>query len=1020
MKRFAPVFFLLLLSTAMQAGNYRFNRLTTLEGLSSDQVNTVYTDRNGFTWIGTSTGLDRYDGKQVIVYTHHRSDSSSIPHDNVRTICEDRDGMLWIGTDNGIARFNPWNGKATLIRRKNPPGTGYPACYGCYITSSGEIWAWALNETWIYNPATRLLELVTFREASGKAAGFYNNLYEDREKRFWICSGNGLYLADRSSGKATLYPLSADRRTGTVNSIFEDSRNQLWCATWGSGICRFHPNNGQFESWPWIHQSENPSAVNIVYSIAETSGPGGKLWAGTNYGLATWDGDENPEGDNVQFIKHDPSAEGTIQSTQVGMVYVNASGQVWAATHSGISVLLPGFQLFQRYAPGFAGRTIRIVPDGTGGDFFCTWYGNGLQQIDSSGKLVRSWKRIPANGPVDNGQVSDVCRDGSGNLWVATFGGLAAGDANGEHFTLLEPDEKDPQSICDKHTTCVGWDPAGYIWAGGYRKGLSRIDPKNHKCRNYTAEKDGLGANLVWSVFVSKNGTVWIGTNYGVSKYNPIQDRFETIRYCLAGKDTIWLGLSAVFFEDASQTLWIGTENGLFRRGTDGSLTAYTKEDGLPSNEISGIREDREKNIWISTSNGLSEFHPADKTFTNFSAENGLPVSSLTGDMSRTGDGRILLGLADEIYVFDPQKLDAPSVPPALFLTGVSIADRPVAFDVNPGAATASRLNWNENMISFDFVAPGMRSGPDIRYSYRLLGSDESWILSGERHFASFAGLPPGDYTFQCRASVANGKWSEPVSYSFTITPPFWKTWWFISAGSLIILLTVVFIVRRESTRKIRERLLVLEKEQAVQKERNRISRDMHDDLGSGLTKIAILSEVLKKKINQPAEAQKQIDTISDSARNLVDNLNEIIWALNPENDNFRNLAAYTREYADKYLETFGIRLDCELPDSLSAIQLSEEKRRFLFLVVKESLHNIVKHAGASVVQLQFASNGKSLQIAIGDNGKGFEISESRPLGNGLKNMRRRMESIGGTYEIESSPGKGTVTRISVSAGNAA
>ncbi len=1024
-RRITLFIFFLQTGFSLFGADYRFTRLGILQGLSSNSIGAILTDSRGFTWVGTLAGLNRFDGENFTVYNHRRNDSTSIPHDNVLSLAEDDKGMLWVGTQNGIARFNPWNGKAETIKEILPEGEEqvYPPKF-VYIDKSNTVWAKSLNAIWKFDERKNVFQLVMRCDGKNNHAANCTYLYEDREGRFWICTYAGLYLYDRKSGNLIQYHVSSEiGKTDLVNCIYEDHEGNLWCGTWGNGIARFFPETGKFATYCWVRHFENPSAVNIVFGITEiASGKNKMLWAATNSGLALITDKNRLDDDHVVFVQNDLANPESISSNQVNCVSGNPSGQLWVGTGDGISILLPEHQLFQGYAPQFKGQTIRILPDGKGGNYFCTWYGNGLQQIDSNGTIVRAWKKIPENNTSpDCGQVSDMLRAKDGTLWVATFGGLSHGDADGNDFNQFLPQPENPNSICDNHITCLAEDRDGKIWCGSYGKGISVLDPRNFAATNYVADKknnSSLADNLVWCLYCTKNGEVWVGTNDGICRYNKSADKFETWKNMKRENDTINFGLCGELFEDSRGILWIGSDNGLFFRKPDGSFGAYLKDDGLADNGVRGIREDLAGNMWITTVNGLSKLNFKNETFTNYSVGSGLPLPELDGDLANGRNGKLLIGLNDIVVEFNPSQLNLTSVIPSVFITGISVSGNPFPFSKNPSSISGTEFPWNENVISFDFVSPGFRGDPLVKYSYTLMGADEKWINSGTRHFATYGGLQPGNYTFLCRASMSNGAWSNPVSFSFVIHPPFWRTWWFIISVITISVLLIVIIVLREATQKIRRQILILEKQQAVEKERNRISRDMHDDLGSGLTKIAILSEVVKKKMgkeNPDASGQKQIDTISESARELVDNLNEIIWALNPENDNLSNLAAYIREYADNYLETSGISFHCTIPENLPALPLSEEKRRNLFLIIKEALHNIVKHAAAKKVDIDFLFENEKIKIEVRDDGKGFDLDSVRRFGNGLKSMNKRADVIGAAINMESKLGEGTAIKIQMS-----
>ncbi len=295
-------------------------------------------------------------------------------------------------------------------------------------------------------------------------------------------------------------------------------------------------------------------------------------------------------------------------------------------------------------------------------------------------------------------------------------------------------------------------------------------------------------------------------------------------------------------------------------------------------------------------------------------------------------------------------------------------------------------------------------------------GLDKEWVYSGTRRYASYPNLQPGDYIFRVKGSNNDGVWNEVgTSIAIIISPPFWETWWFRIPSLLILFLSIGGAIRYVEMKKIKRKIEMLEQERALERERTRISRDMHDEVGSSLSEIVILSELAKKK---PDEAENHIKEISERAAEVIDNVSEIVWAMNPKNDKLDNLIAHTRRYAVKYLGLANIGCQFMVPEIIPAYPLSAEVTRNLFLVVKEILHNIAKHSCASEVTFTVDLFNQVLDVKIVDNGKGFSLDKSEGLGNGLLNMRKRIEDIGGLITIESFEGKGTQINYSVKINN--
>jgi signal transduction histidine kinase len=288
-------------------------------------------------------------------------------------------------------------------------------------------------------------------------------------------------------------------------------------------------------------------------------------------------------------------------------------------------------------------------------------------------------------------------------------------------------------------------------------------------------------------------------------------------------------------------------------------------------------------------------------------------------------------------------------------------------------------------------------------------GLYDDWIQLNHERMVSFTHLDPGNYVFKVKGSNNHGIWNEAgTSIQVTITPPFWQTTWFRMISGIFILSLIVLTVRYFATRKLKLRLQELEYQRKLDGERERISKDMHDEVGSSLTRIAILSELAKKEIKTEKGGKAYIEDISNSSREVVDNIGEIIWAINPQNDSLENLIAYTRQYVSNFCELSRMHCLFDLPEQIPVVSLSAEFRRNIFLVIKEAITNILKHAHASEVlfRIQFVKNRMTVEIT--DNGKGFSQKKPSQFGNGLSNMKKRVEKLGGKWEINSSPGEGT------------
>jgi len=459
----------------------------------------------------------------------------------------------------------------------------------------------------------------------------------------------------------------------------------------------------------------------------------------------------------------------------------------------------------------------------------------------------------------------------------------------------------------------------------------------------------------------------------------------------------------------------MASENGLLAYEIkSGKLLKYGSKQGFSNEYLYAILPGKGAELWLSTNNGLICFDTQKQTSKNYFESDGLQSNEFnTGSYHRSPDGKLYFGGINGCSFFDPQHISPNLRKPTPMITGLEIVDKPVTMLYPLDKPLHMDLKHTENSFSVEFSGLDFINEENVTYRYRLQGIDKSWVHSGKRNFARYSGLEPGTYQFYCMAGNADGVWSRPsLLATISIHPPWWKKTWFVFFLGALALFILFKAIRELSTRKLRIQLRELEKREAVNKERNRIANDMHDDLGSGLTKISIMAQLMKSKQKNPEELLHYVDKISSTSGELVDNMGHIIWAMNADNDTLENFLAYIRQYSNQFFEDSHINFLFDLPDLNEQHYLNQRTRRNLFLVVKESMNNILKHAAAEQAVLSFQIEENVCTLVLTDNGNGFDIQHPRRYGNGLQNMKKRMQDIGGTYMIESEPGLFTRTTI--------
>jgi signal transduction histidine kinase len=432
-----------------------------------------------------------------------------------------------------------------------------------------------------------------------------------------------------------------------------------------------------------------------------------------------------------------------------------------------------------------------------------------------------------------------------------------------------------------------------------------------------------------------------------------------------------------------------------------------TSKSGLSENFISYLAHDEDNTIWACTPSGLDKISMQNNrpVIENLTRQNNIyqNVTKVVIDNHKTAwavtpEGLIKITPENKIiYRYTPRLMLTK------ILTGPDTLEQ----------ADAKIFSHRQNNISFYFAAPSFLDEKQILYSYWLQGSNnQRWSDPSDNASVSFTELKPGNYTLNIKAIFPAGRYPEQtLSYSFSVTPPWWQTWWFRTGIGILGTWFIIAIIRLYYLGKLERQKTILEKQQAIEKERTRIATDMHDDLGAGLSRIKFLSETIgiKKQKHEPIE--DEISSIRNYSHDMIDKMGEIVWALNEKNDSLIDLLAYTRAYAVEYLTQNGIRVTVETTEEFPPIFVAGEFRRNFYLAVKEALHNIVKHAGAEHVFISFDVN-RELHITIKDDGCGFQTNISKPYSNGLINMQKRMKDLGGSFEIKNMDG----TQIHLSA----
>ncbi|MBI2837168.1 MAG: hypothetical protein HYX75_02565 [Acidobacteria bacterium] len=502
------------------------------------------------------------------------------------------------------------------------------------------------------------------------------------------------------------------------------------------------------------------------------------------------------------------------------------------------------------------------------------------------------------------------------------------------------------------HSSAFAEDATGGLWVGFYdHASLARFRGEH---MDLFTEADGLRESFAFDIHFDRAGELWLATSAGVvHSRNPGADRPKFERWAtldgLASHDVRCIA------EDQYGRLYFGSGRGIVRFDPrTRSLRHYTTEDGLANPEVLVAHRDRHGDIWFGTEQGISRLIPSE---------------------------------------------DPPPVPPAVYLTAARFGGVPHSIseigELSVGPVT---LQPGHNRVQIDFVAIGFAPGESMRYQYRLEGLDTDWCQAADSRAVDYAELGPGSYGFTVRSVSSSGLASDrPASASFIILRPVWQRWWFL------VLAGVTLTASAYAFHRLRVQRLL-----AIEQVRTRIATDLHDDIGSSLTQMSIMSEVARQQLSGHDEKVSElVSKVAEASRDLVDAMSDIVWAINPKRDSLQDLVYRMHRLASDVLTARDVMFDFTTEGRIDATTLSPGSRRDLFLIFKEALNNIARHSECTTVQISIAAGGRWLDIRLRDNGRGFDPSIAYD-GNGLESMRARAAALGGTLEMTSAAGQGT------------
>lgn len=648
----------------------------------------------------------------------------------------------------------------------------------------------------------------------------------------------------------------------------------------------------------------------------------------------------------------------------------------------------------------------------------------GVDVFDDTSKTFSHFRIFEGGKDIlSETNIWQIYRDSKGIFWFATGQGLISYNPLTQRHSLYRHNGFDSTSLSAASCNGILEDSKGKYWVTAWGGGLDAFDPVTGKFRSFKIYDgpNSISTNSVAGLFEDSQGILYMGSNGGLITFNPDKETFKIYRHDRNDSSTIscdlvhgsFIETKSVSHPERQGIIWVATTGGInaFDLSTK-KFQAFTTKDGLIDNGVIRIVKDNNGNFWLGTHKGISCFRPPENPFDsksnfhfrNYNMSDGLPSNEMSYFAAyKDRDGKIFFGTTTAgMFCFYPDDLKNNYYIPPVYITDFKLFNGSVG--VNDATHILSStiettkeiiVKYSQDVISFSFAALNFVHPEKNKYAYMLEGFDKDWIYTdATKRFANYTNLDAKKYVFKVKGSNNDGIWNEkPTTIKLIITPPFWETWWFRIAV-IVAVAGVVYGIYRYRLREVIHLQMI----------RNNIASDLHDDIGSTLNSISVLSEVAKQQAGKPLPA---LDEVGESSRKIVEAMSDIVWTINPENDSFEKIIVRMRSFAYQVMKGKKIEFKFQVEGDFSKLTLPMQMRKNFYLIFKEATTNIAKYSQATQVNFSVVKNDASIFLIIRDNGIGFDINKVES-GNGIKNMQRRAKEINAGLIIEPEEGSGT------------
>jgi signal transduction histidine kinase/ligand-binding sensor domain-containing protein len=996
--------FLICIQWAFAQQDHSISRFTVGEGLSQSTVNAIGQDLYGFIWVSTGDGLNCYDGNKFEQYYSTPAVFGTGAGNRMRHIISDSTGNLWIGTDEGLLYLNR---NAALVEipfadikelRQNP-------CIPLFCTTD------SLTVLVIYE-GIMVVSLKTFLYRQIPIHSQIGNLKmhtPDPDEKWFGLSPSAIQIAQSKNGRITITGFQfPDQPMDLLNGIALLSPERYIISA-ANELYIFNRTTGKI-----ISLDEKTSRFipeNALFS-AMLKDKDGDIWIGTSqHGIFIVDTNFTLK---QQLAVKSNGASKPYLIQNLTNLFEDMDGNIWFGTDGyGLGVITRNNYTFNHFdrPEDKSGKTLslftRCFYEDDEGDLYIGTSFGGIIRWNRNTNQVNKWLIDESNSFPSANDIYCITPFRGTDLFLGTSKGIwVFNKISHTGFQLIKPVGTNQ---IDRVTQIIPFVEDYLAIVNNQVKGIKSSLHQN----TYTQTPF---PDTVFISFLHNHKDALLGfSNEG---FYSLEGGRLTYNVYMFENQKIVIKVNSAFSDTA---VWLATGMGFLKMSISGTITEfYGVREGLANHYLYGILADGDDHLWISSNKGLSKFNPVTKQFVNYAMESGLQSLEFnSGAYYKSKGHEMFFGGINGFNYFFPDSVNQMKPIPKTLIRSLKVNDLPFLPDTTILAKKHLDLPYSQNTIAFEYQAIEY-SGREIHaYMYFMEGHDKNWIHAGSTTLARYSKLNPGRYVFRVKAiGNSDNPDGKEASIVVNIQKPFWMKWSFIFGLASILILIIVYAVQYFATRKIKKQVALLERQREISIIRRRIGSDLHDDIGSGLSRLAMMTDTVKSMVGNNSQLEGKLDKIVTHARLMIDQLRVIVWALNPQFDQLDNLIAYIHQHMSEFIEEFPVTYTILLPENIPLKQITPEFKRNVFYTLKEAVHNSLKHSASQEIIIEIELPDDLFVARIIDKGKGFDKTVSEVSGNGNRFMEKRMIDLGGTLHIESSIGKGTLVELKIPLSN--